>query len=95
MFRLVGGFLSLTPDFCFVVEDDVGLVGYALAAMDSKQFHKKLEIAWLPEMCRKYPQPEKRTGETLSSTEVNKVYVVGTTLVPGVPRCSCARACHF
>jgi protein O-GlcNAcase/histone acetyltransferase len=72
MSRLVGGFLTLTPEFCFVVEDDVGLVGYALAALDAKQFHKKMELAWLPEMCQKYPQPEKRSGETLSSTEVRK-----------------------
>jgi protein O-GlcNAcase/histone acetyltransferase len=68
---LVGGFLNLTPEFCLVVEDDVGLVGYAFAALDAKQFHKKLELGWLPEMCRKYPQPEKNSGETLSNKEVN------------------------
>jgi hypothetical protein len=73
---LVGGFLTLTPEFCFVVEDDDGLVGYALAALDAKQFHKKLELAWLPEMCRKYPRPEKNAGETLSNTEVNKVFLM-------------------
>lgn len=67
--KLVGGFLSLTPEFCFAVEDDIGLVGYALAALDAKQFHKKLELSWLPEMCHKYPQPEKNSGETLSMTE--------------------------
>ena len=74
MSRLVGGFLTLTPEFCFVVEDDVGVVGYALAALDAKQFHKKLELAWLPEMCRKYPRPEKNAQDTLSKTEVNKVF---------------------
>ncbi|XP_021925094.1 protein O-GlcNAcase isoform X2 [Zootermopsis nevadensis] len=67
--KFVGGFLTLTPEFCFVVEDDVGLVGYALAALDSKQFHKKLELSWIPEMCHKYPKPEKSSGETLSNTE--------------------------
>lgn len=74
MSRLVGGFLSLTPEFCFVVEDDIGVVGYALAALDAKQFYKKLELAWLPEMCRKYPRPEKNPEDTLSKTEVNKVF---------------------
>jgi protein O-GlcNAcase/histone acetyltransferase len=68
---LVGGFLTLTPEFCFVVEDDVGVVGYALAALDAKQFHKKMELAWLPDMCQKYPQPDERSGETLSNTEVH------------------------
>jgi len=66
----------LTPEFCFVVEDDVGVVGYALAALDAKQFHKKLELAWLPEMCRKYPRPEKNTDDTLSKTEVNKFFLI-------------------
>lgn len=61
----------MTPEFCLVVDDDVGLVGYALAALDAKQFHKKLELGWLPDMCRKYPQPEKNSGETLSNKEVN------------------------
>ena len=64
----------MTAEFCFVVEDDVGVVGYALAALDAKQFHKKLELAWLPEMCRKYPQPEKNAEDTLSKKEVNKVF---------------------
>jgi len=71
---LVGGFLTLTPEFCFVVEDDDGVVGYTLAALDAKQFHKKLEVAWLPEMCCKYPQLEKNAQDTLSKTEVNKVF---------------------
>ena len=64
----------MTPEFCFVVEDDVGVVGYALAALDAKQFHKKLELVWLPEMCRKYPRPEENVQDTLSKTEVNKVF---------------------
>jgi protein O-GlcNAcase/histone acetyltransferase len=72
---LVGGFLTLTPEFSFVVEDDVGVVGYTLAALDAKQFHKKLELAWLPEMCRKYPRPEKNAEETLSHAEVNKGFL--------------------
>jgi protein O-GlcNAcase/histone acetyltransferase len=41
------------------------LVGYALAALDAKQFHKKMELAWLPEMCQKYPQPELAYTEEL------------------------------
>lgn len=64
----------MTPEFCFVVEDDDGVVGYTLAALDAKQFHKKLELTWLPEMCRKYPRPEKNAEETLSHAEVIKAF---------------------
>ncbi|XP_041985281.1 protein O-GlcNAcase isoform X2 [Aricia agestis] len=80
--RLVVPFLTLTPEFCMVVEDDGGclddncdegddpeseksdikptgvkpeIVGYACAALNSREFYKKQEIAWIPEMCRKYP----------------------------------------
>lgn len=31
------------------------IVGYACAALNSKEFYKKQEIAWIPEMCVKYP----------------------------------------
>nr|CAD7457522.1 unnamed protein product [Timema tahoe] len=67
---LVGGFLSLSGEFCFVVEDEVGLVGYALAALDAKQFHKKLELDWLPDMCDKYPSPNKTADQGMSRPEV-------------------------
>ncbi|XP_034837403.1 protein O-GlcNAcase isoform X1 [Maniola hyperantus] len=33
-----------------------GIVGYACAALNSKEFYKKQEIAWIPEMCVKYPK---------------------------------------
>ncbi|CAH0721034.1 unnamed protein product, partial [Brenthis ino] len=31
------------------------IVGYACATLNSKEFYKKQEIAWIPEMCVKYP----------------------------------------
>ncbi|XP_047539656.1 protein O-GlcNAcase isoform X1 [Vanessa atalanta] len=31
------------------------IVGYACAALNSKEFYKKQEVAWIPEMCIKYP----------------------------------------
>ena len=51
----MGGFLTLSPEFCFVIEDGNDLVGYAAAALNAKQFLQKLKIAWIPEMCQKYP----------------------------------------
>ncbi|CAB3257687.1 unnamed protein product [Arctia plantaginis] len=84
--RLVAPFLTLTPEFCMVIEDDeevipyeLGsadledgpekparepringmkpeIVGYACAALNSKDFYKRQEVAWIPEMCTKYPE---------------------------------------
>lgn len=53
--KIVGPYLTLHPEFCFVVEDDSGVVGYVCAAPDYKKFRVKMEIAWIPDMCDKYP----------------------------------------
>ncbi|KAJ3642974.1 hypothetical protein Zmor_025718 [Zophobas morio] len=53
--RIVGAYLTLHPEFCFVVEDDAGIVGFACASPDYKKFRVKMELAWVPEMCEKYP----------------------------------------
>lgn len=38
-----------------VVEDDSGLVGYALTALNIKTYYKKMAVAWIPELKAKYP----------------------------------------
>lgn len=41
-----------------VVEDEDGIVGYALAALNVKTFNQKLSVSWIPEMCSKYPMDD-------------------------------------
>lgn len=53
--RLVGPFLTLNPEFCMIIENDDIICGYACAALDAKIFYRNQELAWLPEMCLKYP----------------------------------------
>ncbi|CAG0883171.1 unnamed protein product [Cyprideis torosa] len=54
--RVLGGYLTLSPEFCFVVEDDRGnLCGYAVAALNARKFRNAVHVAWLPELRRKYP----------------------------------------
>ncbi|KAL8621286.1 hypothetical protein ACOMHN_008111 [Nucella lapillus] len=55
--RLVGRFLALSPEFCFVVEDQNGVNGYVLAARDAHSFMTKTRDSWAPSMCEKYPKP--------------------------------------
>lgn len=45
----------LSPELCFVIEDNGNVIGYALAAINAKKFYQKLQVSWLPEMCSKYP----------------------------------------
>ena len=42
-----------------------------MAALDSRKFEDKLKVAWIPEMCSKYPLPKEKKdrGEVLNSAE--------------------------
>ncbi|XP_076812600.1 protein O-GlcNAcase-like [Clavelina lepadiformis] len=70
--RLVGALLTLSPEYCFVVEDEEGLCGYLAAALDAKKFWKKYELAYLPEMREKYEKPESNDDEM---TQVERMIV--------------------
>lgn len=54
---MVGAYLTLVPEFCFVCESssDGSIVGFAVTAPDAKAFHSRYNVAWLPEMRLKYP----------------------------------------
>ncbi|XP_042289986.1 protein O-GlcNAcase isoform X4 [Thunnus albacares] len=56
--RLVGGLLSLSPDYGFVLEDEEGICGYALGTVDVKPFVKKCKLNWIPFMQEKYNKPD-------------------------------------
>ncbi|KAI5606852.1 protein O-GlcNAcase [Silurus asotus] len=56
--RLVGGFLTLSPDYGFVLEDEEGICGYALGTVDVKPFVKKCKMSWIPFMQEKYNKPD-------------------------------------
>lgn len=66
--RLVGGFLTLSPDYGFVLEDEEGICGYALGTVDVKPFVKKCQMSWIPFMQEKYNKPD--TEKDLSEAEV-------------------------
>uniref|UniRef100_A0A8C4EHE6 Protein O-GlcNAcase n=1 Tax=Dicentrarchus labrax TaxID=13489 RepID=A0A8C4EHE6_DICLA len=56
--RLVGGLLSLSSEYGFVLEDDEGICGYALGTVDVKPFLKKCKLSWIPFMQEKYNKPD-------------------------------------
>lgn len=53
--RLIGPFVTLTPEFCLVVVDGADVVGYACAALDARHFYRQQEVCWMPDMRAKYP----------------------------------------
>ncbi|KAM9366035.1 protein O-GlcNAcase isoform 1-T1 [Pholidichthys leucotaenia] len=56
--RLVGGLLTLSSDYGFVLEDDDGICGYAVGTVDVKPFIKKCKLSWIPFMQEKYHKPD-------------------------------------
>ncbi|KAK3590145.1 hypothetical protein CHS0354_041199 [Potamilus streckersoni] len=67
--RLIGSLVTLSPEYCFVVEDREGVCGYAVAALDTKDLQKKSEMSWIPAMCQKYPKSDK-VGELTPAEEL-------------------------
>ncbi|XP_049649392.1 protein O-GlcNAcase-like isoform X8 [Accipiter gentilis] len=54
--RLLGSFLSLSPEYTFVLEDEGGLCGYAAGALCAEGFLQQRDSSWLPAIRHKYPR---------------------------------------
>ncbi|XP_064005154.1 protein O-GlcNAcase-like isoform X2 [Pogoniulus pusillus] len=54
--RLLGSFLSLSPEYTFVLEDEDGPCGYAVGALCAEGFLQQRDSSWLPALRRKYPR---------------------------------------
>lgn len=67
----VGPYLALEPDLAFVLEDDAGVCGYVLGALDSADFYRRMLEVWLPSLQARYPRP---TGPRSRWTETQKLY---------------------
>jgi len=45
------------PSLAFVAEDDLGVGGYIVGALDTRAFEKRLETDWWPALRDRYPAP--------------------------------------
>ncbi|KAJ7425427.1 protein O-GlcNAcase-like isoform X1 [Willisornis vidua] len=54
--RLLGPFLSLSPEYTFVLEDESGPCGYAAGVLHAEGFLQQRDNSWLPAMRHKYPR---------------------------------------
>jgi ribosomal protein S18 acetylase RimI-like enzyme len=46
------------PALAFVVEDEFGVGGYCLGALDTRAFEQRLEERWWPSLRRRYAEPD-------------------------------------
>ncbi|MEQ2160933.1 hypothetical protein GOODEAATRI_004563 [Goodea atripinnis] len=71
--RLVGGLLTVSSDYGFVLEDDKGICGYALGTADVQPFIKTCKLSWIPFMQEKYHKPD--CEKDLNEAEVGSQYI--------------------
>lgn len=67
----VGPYLRFEPALALMLEDEEGVCGYALAALDSRTFYERYEKEWRPELCARFPAP---AGEPSRWTRVESVH---------------------
>lgn len=53
----VGPYLAFEPEFSLTLEDDQGICGYALGALESRAFFERYEREWRPKLCAQFPDP--------------------------------------
>ena len=54
-----------------MLEDETGVCGYALGALDSRSFYEHYEKEWRPELCAHFPAP---SGDPASWTRVQAIH---------------------
>jgi len=67
----VGPYLAFEPDLSLILEDDRGMCGYALGALESRAFYARYEAEWRPELCARFPAPE---GDAAGWNRVQQVH---------------------
>ncbi|KAL3046585.1 hypothetical protein OYC64_004552 [Pagothenia borchgrevinki] len=53
--RCLGPCLVLSPEYCFILEDELGVCGCVLGILDVRMFAKRCQASWMPAMRDKYP----------------------------------------
>ena len=67
----VGPYLAFEPDLSLILEDDQGICGYALAALDSHAFYARYDREWRRQLAAEFPAPH---GDAERWTPVQHVY---------------------
>jgi ribosomal protein S18 acetylase RimI-like enzyme len=57
------------PALAFVAEDELGVGGYCLGALDTRAFEQRLEERWWPSLRRRYREPDARYRDAWTPDE--------------------------
>jgi ribosomal protein S18 acetylase RimI-like enzyme len=53
-----GPYLAFEPELSVILEDEEGMCGYALGALDSHAFYARYEAEWRHPLCAAFPAPQ-------------------------------------
>jgi GNAT superfamily N-acetyltransferase len=67
----VGPYLAFEPGLSLILEDGLGVCGYALGAFDSHEFYARYEAEWRPKLCAQFPEPQ---GDSAQWTRVQQAH---------------------
>jgi ribosomal protein S18 acetylase RimI-like enzyme len=67
----VGPYFEFEPKLALILEDEKGVCGYCLGAMDSRQLYERYEQEWRPSLIKRYPKP---VGDPLRWSPLEQVY---------------------
>ncbi|KAM6072605.1 protein O-GlcNAcase-like [Theristicus caerulescens] len=83
--RLLGSFLSLSPEYTFVLEDEGGLCGYAAGALCAEGFLQQRDSSWLPAIRHKYPRDLGAGAPALGQDALEEALLFFHAEPPAVP----------
>ncbi|NXK16777.1 OGA GlcNAcase, partial [Arenaria interpres] len=83
--RLLGSFLSLSPEYTFVLEDEGGPCGYAAGALCAEVFLQQRDSSWLPAIRHKYPRELGAGAPALGQDALEEALLFFHTEPPAVP----------
>ncbi|NXP12392.1 OGA GlcNAcase, partial [Thinocorus orbignyianus] len=83
--RLLGSFLSLSPEYTFVLEDEAGPCGYAAGALCAEGFLQQRDSSWLPAIRHKYPRDLGVGASALGQDVLEEALLFFHTEPPAVP----------
>jgi ribosomal protein S18 acetylase RimI-like enzyme len=67
----VGPYLKFESELALMLEDEQGVCGYALGALDSRTFYDRYEREWRPRLCAQFPEP---TGQPSSWSRAQAIH---------------------
>jgi ribosomal protein S18 acetylase RimI-like enzyme len=85
-----GPYGVLEPELAFVAEDQAGVGGYCLGALDTRGFERRTEAEWWPPLRERYAEPDpadrdRWTRDELAAYEIHHPWLISGDFLASYP----------